>query len=378
MKDQETLNDARTGCGRLLFEDLVSFTLGEMPDAAGEEERIQAHLDECEPCRRQTEEMFGAAEAIWAKNTEPTDWDRFARSLRDRLSLELLREEGGTMSETKPVVEVGSPQNDKASELLYAQKQLGEQPAEKELVGEWIVKNVKLPEGGAGHFDAGSSNLEVFRAFLKHRGELFIDLTTNSLLILQEWISNPDARSLFGKLRMSTVGSEMDTPHLALYGGGIEDRLLSWDYRPACVFIGTNGFGMEDGRLLFAFHAPAELGVKSALFLCPSRIKIILTTARKIGNVSGRVLDLFTIPVYEKGDWYLATTAPKMEERESYDRTLRAMREDGVTRLLKKGINFHWIEIKRAPDGSIIACDRMEEDPTLGLIEAEARGRGRA
>jgi len=255
-------------------------------------------------------------------------------------------------------------------------EQINQDPEPKRLVAEWAVE-LKLPHGSAAFFDAGSSCQFVFQEYLKRLGARLVNVTTNSFLILQEWINNPFAGQLLSRgFTVDSVGENLDTPHLAFYGNGIAAKLLPGTFRPSVVFIGTNGFGFEDGKLLFGFHAPPEAAAKSVLFQCPSRIKVILTTARKIGNVSGSVLDLLSIPIYEKGDWYLATTVPRNEEKDAYDRTLKEFRKDGATHLTKKGINFHWIEIARGSEGRIIARDRTEEDPTLGLMEAEAVARG--
>ena len=383
MSDEAPLESVEISCGELPLDDLAAFTLGE-PIETSREDRIQDHLDGCERCMRQAEEMFQTAAALWAKDREPTDWDRIGRSVRDRLHVELEREKGGRMSESTPEVLGQLPQAADAEarlsapELLYCLMQIKHEPEQKQLVAEWVVDLLRLPHGSAAFFDAGSSSRAVFQAYLKRLGGPLVNVTTNSFLILQEWINNPIAGQLLGRgFTVDSVGENLDTPHLAFYGNGIKEKLLSGTYRPSVVFIGTNGFGFEDGRLLFGFHAPAEAAAKSVLFQCPSHIKVILTTARKIGNVSGSVLDLFSIPVYEKGDWYLATTAPGDEEKEAYDRTLKDFRRDGATRLIKKGISFHWMEITRGSEGTIIARDRMEEDPTLGLMEAEAKARGR-
>ena len=83
--------------------------------------------------------------------------------------------------------------------------------------------------------------------------------------------------------------------------------------------------------------------MKELLFQSPCKARVILATARKIGDAGGVVFDLLSL-VDEKTPLFLLTTPPKKggDEQKRYERALGIYRATGCRkRFWRKGSTFN-------------------------------------
>ena len=144
-----------------------------------------------------------------------------------------------------------------------------------------------------------------------------------------------------------------DAEHQAFYGKSVRTSLMSPNFRPSAVYIGTSGIEFDDrAGILLGYHAgDPEKDVKMALFQCPAKARVILATPRKISNAGGRVFDVLSVPELDvRAPIYLVTTEPepKTTEEKLFNQALKVFKSKKIQNAIRdKGIKFHWIIVDR-------------------------------
>jgi DeoR/GlpR family transcriptional regulator of sugar metabolism len=238
----------------------------------------------------------------------------------------------------------------------WANEQKDADTDKKRLVAAWASRHFRLNGASGVYLDAGTACLAVWKELagqiVEEGHPSQIKVLTNNLMILNDFASNPSPL-LYG-LKMASVGDNFDVLHQAFFGPSIDERLRSGLFRPEVIYIGSNGISFsEDGAILFGFHAEdPEREAKELLFAnpCKAKARIILATAKKVGNPGGTVFDILKVPDLDcKSPLYLLTTAPAEEERDAYEFAMRIFKTETMQRaIVDRGLKFHWIEI----DGS--------------------------
>jgi DeoR/GlpR family transcriptional regulator of sugar metabolism len=317
---------------------------------------VDKHLSQCDGCSRDMANLIEETRAWLARRS--ANWQRSTNRQIEAVFNKLNEEweiisgfrEGRMKDSDTQTADQGLSRRHRIVTFALHQKTLDSK--RKDVVAEWAVENFRLSSGAGVFFDAGSSCLKAWEALrqqISQREIMHISVVTNNFMILMDW-----ANKSFTKLQdtiVDMVGGSFDASHLALYGEGVRQRLMSGTFRPAVVYIGSSGIEFDDrGSMLFGYHAnEPEREVKELLFQCPCKARVILATARKIGNAGGTVFDLLQVPNLDvKAPLYLVTTPPEPDtlEQELYERALRLYSSDRVQEaILEKGLNFKWIEI---------------------------------
>jgi DeoR/GlpR family transcriptional regulator of sugar metabolism len=246
----------------------------------------------------------------------------------------------------------------------------------KQLVGQWAAQYFRLTSGAGLFFDAGSSCLKAWEAIrdrIASREISHINVVTNNFMILQDWANQHFSRLLDTSVDMA--GESFDPLHLAFYGEGIRRRLTMGAFRPAIVYIGTSGIEFDEhGSILFGYHAKdPEREVKQVLFECPCKARVILATAKKVGNAGGTVFDLLALKDnrdVKAPPIYLITTPPEPggPDEEAYERSLRIYGSDQLQdAITSRGLDFQWIEVRGLEDWVNITAQVLSEKPNIDV-----------
>ena len=123
--------------------------------------------------------------------------------------------------------------------ILYASAQLHVDAEQKQLAARWIAEELPLSSGAGLFLDAGSSCLALWREILdriRHQSYANLSVTTNSLLVLRDWITGlGEIPSLLGT-SLDFAGEICDVSHLAYYGDSLREKLLSRFLRLSAVY----------------------------------------------------------------------------------------------------------------------------------------------
>jgi hypothetical protein len=364
-------------------QDVVDFALQSI--TKDRELKILEHLNVCSECGRQ---MLALLEATARRQREDgmpkvaardvSIIDEAVRLASSQSVTPCARNEDCEMLNQQSF-NTGTPQTTVKS---WANQQKDADTEGKRLVAAWASRHFGLNGASGVYFDAGSASLivwqEIAQQIVKEGHPSQIKVLTNNSMILNDFANDPSP--LLHGLKMASVGENFDVLQQAFFGPSIAERLRSGVFRPEVIYIGTNGISFsEDGAILFGFHADdPEREVKELLFAnpCKAKARVILATAKKVGNPGGTVFDILKVSDLDcRSPLFLLSTAPSESERDSYDEALRIFKMEAMQRAIReRGLNFQWIEVGGTEAQAyrniteMVLCDRQLLEGTAQAV----------
>lgn len=225
---------------------------------------------------------------------------------------------------------------------------------DKRLDALWVSQHLRLQNGAGIIIDAGSSNLEVWRAIVDQIEDnqfAFLIVYTNSYQVLEHWRKRLDSRQV-QQTNVQLIASKLDAEHLAFYGPEVVQKVMNPGFRAMNVYIGTSGieFDEKSGSICFGYHGPREeRDFKELLFQCKARRRVILATPRKIGFAGGRVFNVLDVKgLSTEAPIYLVTTNPESgsKQEEQFERAKNVFKSETMEQAISaKGLTFHWVTV---------------------------------
>jgi len=273
-----------------------------------------------------------------------------------------------------------TPTNDGGEELSgtprpresFAKEQKRLELTGKQAVAAWAMRRFPPSFGTGVVLDAGSACFEVWRAMragIESGAFDHIKVKTSNFGVLSDCTK---ATHVLQNTAVDLLGDMFDPQHEAFYVTSPDLGMFS-AFRPSEMYIGASGIEIVGARVLFGFHGFLEKPHKQLLLRCPCRRRIILTTAIKIGNAGGNVIDLLTLdkaddrtPVH-KAPIYLVTTLPAPGDKVLQAQLSQAQdslfSNEMAEALTRKGLEIHWVTVDL--DGNEV--DDLVAPPRVGF-----------
>jgi hypothetical protein len=367
--------------GCLRDEDFVAWSLGLLPLVR--RNFVCAHLEWCELCNdlmsrfmevteegadRDSDNAPGqqAPGALFPEETERVRY--LVERAAEKAALEMLQTEGDQNMEESVAnhpSEVHAKQAEaehktKTSTAIsrprepFAKEQKRLELEGKQAVAIWAMRRFRPSLGTGVVLDAGSACFEVWRAMRAgiEGGEFdHIKVKTSNFGVLSDCTN---ATHVLQNTAVDLWGDMFDPQHEAFYVTESSVIMLS-AFRPSEVYIGASGVEIEGSSLLIGFHGFLERQHKQLLLRFPCRNRIILTTAIKIGNAGGNVIDVLALDkaddktTVRKAPIYLVTTVPASADKIIQGR-LRVAQDNlfssGMGEALsRKRLEVHWVTV---------------------------------